>query len=351
MNMNIQEGAVPYAERHLITDSGFALIWPFINVPKGNGPYELFLDTNALSDTRWANEIPKPIRERAILNPFFALMEEWLSNEQFRANPFERIEAFIGPLEAMGLQFRKNFAGEQADLLALNHSQLCNQCSLLFPNIAIVKSLLREKISSDAALSRVRELVMSDIPKFSGCLMFMALAVLLKSRQSMKLQGDDIPAYSYLQSFLAFQQKKGEMDRINIPYLRNRSGDLTLWYLLPMLLQRNYQFAGEPVVVTQDKALHRLIFRLLPPTLHSSRAVNFSVDPGEVDIALLNSIAEVLSGIEVSANQTLPERTRRMKLQFDLAAKLCTYSEESQALMDAWETWYRPGADLAMQLG
>ena len=178
--------------------------------------------------------------------------------------------------------------------------------------------------------------------------MFIALTLLLKSRQSMKLRNDDCPAYSYLQSFLDFQKKKGEIDRINIPYLRNRSGDLTLWYLLPLLIQHGYELVGEPVVVTADKALHRLMFRVLPPVLHESRAVAFSVDPREVDECISNPIQELMSGLAVSPNLGPAERNRRLKLQYDLAAQHCLFDEERQELMLAWKSWTQPGTGLEM---
>lgn len=60
---------VPYEDRCVLTPSGSAVVWPFMNASKGQGPYELFLDTNALTKTRWAVELPRDIAERSILNP------------------------------------------------------------------------------------------------------------------------------------------------------------------------------------------------------------------------------------------------------------------------------------------
>lgn len=50
--------AVPYGERCVLTPSGCAVVWPFLNAKKGDGPYELFLDTNALSKVDWARQLP-----------------------------------------------------------------------------------------------------------------------------------------------------------------------------------------------------------------------------------------------------------------------------------------------------
>lgn len=52
--------------------------------------------------------------------------------------------------------------------------------------------------------------------------MLTALGTLLKGSQSLKLADDSKPAFSYLDSFLAFQPgQKDETDHINVPYLRN----------------------------------------------------------------------------------------------------------------------------------
>lgn len=51
-SMRMTEFAVPYNQRYLATSTGTALVWPFLNAEKGDGPYELFLDTNSLSKTK-----------------------------------------------------------------------------------------------------------------------------------------------------------------------------------------------------------------------------------------------------------------------------------------------------------
>lgn len=342
--------AVPYGDRYLPVDGGIALIWPYANLGKGAGPYELFLDTNALNKTRWAGRLPSELREKAILNPWPALMEQWLSNPEFREKPSARIEGMIAPLADMGIRFREGFADEQTALLRKNETQLRTQCSLLFPYVAIMKSLVREKGSPEDAVARLRELTQADVPRFAACIMLTALAVVLKSRQSLRFAGDDNPAYSYLESFLAFQpgRKKGETDRINVPYLRNRAGDLSLWYAVPMLLQQGYRLVGEPVVVTGDKALHRVIFRALPPLWHENRRIAFTIDPEVLDEASRSKIAEAVAGLRIRQALTDEERARRMKTLFDLAKSWCIHPEERDALDEALHEWWKPGDGLEL---
>ncbi len=80
---------IPYAARceRLPPSGTTALVWPFVNVAKGEGPYELFLDTNALARTEWAEQLPAAERVRYTLNPWPALMEQWMSNQKLRESP------------------------------------------------------------------------------------------------------------------------------------------------------------------------------------------------------------------------------------------------------------------------
>lgn len=336
---------VRYQDRYLITDSGTALVWPFLNVAKGEGPYELFLDTNALSKTQWVGQLPTEILQRAVVNPWPALMEQWLSNPAFRGNATQRIQDMVAPLADLGVRFRPGFAQEQTTLLSKNEKLWRYQCSLLFPYVAIMKSLLREKVSPADALARLDTFVSADVPRFAGSIMLMALAVLLKSKQSLKLPGASKPAYSYLASFLAFQptRKKEETDRINIPYLRNRSGDLSLWYAVPTLRQHGYDFIGEPVLVTADNALHRVILRVISPVLHETGMAGFYVASGALDDAMQARILEAAQNIRVRQSPTPSEMTRRLETQFRLAQEWCEHAEERQALDEAWLDWCKPG--------
>jgi len=124
-----------------------------------------------------------------------------------------------------------------------------------------------------------------DIPRFTSAMMLVALGTLLKSNQSLKLVGDLKPAFSYLDSFLAFQPgQKDETDHINVPYLRNRAGDLNLWLSLPLLRQQGYpkleEHIGEHRQIKAD--LGRLTQRV--------------VEGADIDQELLGLIREWIIG-------------------------------------------------------
>lgn len=96
--MQITNPPVPYADRYIRTSSGTAVVWPFLNAEKGSGPYELFLDTNALTNVQWFAQLPVEIRRKCVINPWPALQEQWLSNPQFRESTSDRINAMIEAL-------------------------------------------------------------------------------------------------------------------------------------------------------------------------------------------------------------------------------------------------------------
>ncbi|KAL0630445.1 hypothetical protein Q9L58_010708, partial [Maublancomyces gigas] len=342
---------VPYEDRYVLTPSGSAVVWPFLNATKGNGPYELFLDTNALSKVEWAGQLPQAIRDQSILNPWPALLEQWLSNPEFRADPVNRIDVMTKALVNQGFTFRKNFATEQVALLRKNEAALKTQFSLIFPYVVFMKSLLSKKMSVDDALAQLDRIGQADVPRFTSNLMLTALGVVLKSQQALKLTGDNKTAYSYLDSFLAFQSgQKGESNHITMPYLRNRAGDLNLWLILPVLNQQGYTFVGTPAVVTGDKVLHRLILRVLPPLLHESRQTSFSILPEGLEDAQCRKILQVVKTVQVRDNLTSEQRTRRMAALFELAQEFCANDDEKTILDVAWREWCLPGLERAIQL-
>ncbi|MGN3935898.1 hypothetical protein ABVB18_11845 [Xanthomonas citri pv. mangiferaeindicae] len=348
--MNCTEQSVPYAARceRLPPSGTFAIVWPFVNLARGVGPYELFLDTNALARTEWAGQIPANERSRYCLNPWPALVEQWLSNPALRndPDPAARVEAMLGKLAGHGFLFRPSFASEQIALLRKNEAALRHQFSLIFPYVAIMKSLVSEKVPPEDALAKLDHVMQADVPRFTGLAMLLALCVQLKARQSLKLDGDSKPAYSYLDSFLSFQPcKKDELDHINVPYLRNRAGDLNLWLSVPMLRQAGYSFVGTPALVTEDKALHRVVLRTLPSVQTESRAVAFCVHPGELAADVCAKVVAAVTSVEVRGAMTPKVREERLRRLFELAAGLCARPEERAALEETWGTWCLPGMD------
>lgn len=127
-------------------------------------------------------------------------------------------------------------------------------------------------------MQRLEHIVQQDIPRSGPLITLTALGTLLKAQQSLKLTDDPQPAFSYLESFLAFQPgRKDETDYMNVPYLRNRAFDLNLWLTLPVLRQHGYRFEGIPAIVTRDRVLHRLILRVIPPIWRENLIMDFSL--------------------------------------------------------------------------
>jgi len=342
--MQILNQAVPYPERCVRTSSGTTVVWPFLNAEKGSGTYELFLDTNALGNVQWFAQLPTEVRMKCVINPWPALQEQWFSNPQFREATQDRINAMVEGLAKLGAPFRDRFAQQQEHILRKNDAALRTQFSLIVPYVAIMKSLLAQKLPAQEALQRLEFMAKQDIPRFTSATMLTALGILLKSAQSLKLTDDSKPAFSYLDSFLAFQPgKKDETDHINVPYLRNRAGDLNLWLSLPLLRQLRYRFLGTPAIVTGDRALHRLIVRVIPPVLQSSLTMGFSLSPEGLPMSLCQRITTIAAAVQVRTNPTGEEQLARMSTLYKLAKACCADGRERQALDEVFSEWWRPG--------
>lgn len=349
--MQITNQIVPYADRCIHTTSRTAVVWPFLNADKGPGPYELFLDTNALTNVQWFAQLPAEIRTKCVINPWPALQEQWLSNPLFRESTSDRINSMIEPLVRLGASFRGNFTQEQEHLLRKNDEALRSQFSMVIPYVAIMKSLLAQKAPAEEALDRLEAMAQQDIPRFTSAMMLIALGTLLKGSQSLKLAEDSKPAFAYLDSFLAFQPgQKDETDYMNVSYLRNRAGDINLWLTLPLLRQLGYRFVGTPVIVTGDRALHRLIVRVIPPVLNANLNMGFTLLPEGLPTTLCQKIMTIVASVQVRENPTVKERLTRMSSLFDLAKDCCTDVRERQALDQVFSDWWVPGFDKKIDL-
>lgn len=315
-----------------------------MNTEKGQGPYELFLDTNALKNVQWFEQLPREIRTKCVINPWPALLEQWLSNPQFQEATVDRINGMVEGLARLGAPFRNQFAQEQERLMRKNDAALRTQFSLIIPYIVIMKSLMSQRLTADEVLKRLEGILQQDIPRFASIMMLIALGALLKGDQSLKLTGDSKPAFSFLDSFLAFHPgKKDELDHMNIPYLRNRAGDLNLWLCLPQLQQLGYRFVGTPAVVTEDRILHRLIIRTISPALQTNSVMAFSLSSEGLPEALCQKIVSIASSGRIRSISTAKEQLNRMINLFSLAKECCTQDREQQAVDQIFREWWRPG--------
>lgn len=336
--------AVPYLQRCLRTESGTAVIWPFINVKRSGGEVELFLDNNALTRSDWLSELPDDLLRDCVVNPWMAIQEQWFSNPCFRNDSKIRIDGWIDNLAQYGVKFRTGYASDQVQFLMKNEEALRRQFSSVVPFVAIMKCLLSQKMTDDESLARLTEMGQSDIPRFTGAIALTALVVALKKQQSFKWESDPKPAYSYLASFLNFHPAdKAESDYMNVPYLRNRAGDLNMWLALPLLRQLGYPIGGHSALVTGDKALHRVIFRVIPPVMTPTGMTGFSVAPNELGQEAFDRVAGVVRSLQIRGMPTLDEQLARMKTVFNLAKALTNDLRERDALDEVYSEWWLPG--------
>lgn len=341
--------AVPYLQRCQRTKSGTAVIWPFLNVKRGRGELELFLDNNALTRSEWLSELPEDLLRDCVVNPWMAIQEQWFSNPCFRKDPETRIDGWIDNLARYGVKFRTGYSSDQVQLLMKNEKALRRQFSSVVPFVAIMRCLLSQKMPVDESLARLTEMGQSDIPRFTGAIALTALGVALKKQQSFKCESDPKPAYSYLSSFLDFHPAdKDESDYMNVPYLRNRAGDLNMWLALPVLRQLGYSIGSHCALATGDKALHRVIFRAIPPVMTPDGVTSFSVAPNELSQEAFDRVAQVILSLEARGKPTLDEQRARMKTVFNLAKAWTNDQRERDALDEVFSEWWLPGHGVAI---
>src|SRR6185436_15508842 len=125
---------------------------------------------------------------------------------------------------------------------------------------------------------------------------------------------------------------------INVPYLRNRAGDLNLWMGLPLLWHSGYQFVGNPAIVTNDKALHRVIVRAIPPVLQETRSTSFSLSQ-DLPSPLPDRIIAMIKQVQPRTSPSPAEQMTRMTNLFELAKSCCADAREQAALDEVYREW------------
>jgi hypothetical protein len=320
------------------------MIWPFINVPRSEGPYELFLDNNALITSRWFTELQGSIKNRTVLSLFHALSEQWLSNPSFKENAAERIEKFITPFINEGVLFENSYAVKWARLLEINDKESKAQWMISYLYIVLLYRIVSSKNDNKIPKQLLVSLRLIDVPRFNGCIMLCTLADYLKENKEIKLVGDSKTAFSYISSFVALHTNNKNESSMDEKYLRNRAGDLSIWLYLPMLIHNNYEKAGEPVVVTQDTVLKKLIFRCLPSVMTVDGRMAFSFDEGSFESNHSEQIKQ-----RILANTCIPNPPADRKEQFEKLKRLKTHVIEGAEptliaeVHNVWDEWLAPG--------
>lgn len=67
-------------------------------------------------------------------------------------------------------------------MLLKNDAALRTQFSLIIPYIAIMKSLLAQKLPAEQALQRLEVIVQNDIPRLTSAMMLTALGILAEGQ-------------------------------------------------------------------------------------------------------------------------------------------------------------------------
>lgn len=338
---------VPYPERILEILRGPALVWPYYNIRRGEGPFEIAPDSNSYRNPNWVEQLPSSMpRHKVIVNLLPALTEEWLANEKFRIDPERWILDIVARYEERGVCFRGNYATEIANMLRENSDALRYNWTLLFFYVAIIKKLLERRNIEDA----MRELVKvsnADVPRAGMMLSLGALCLFLKGRQRLCLPGDSKPAYSFVQRFFAFQPgRKGEVDHLSVAYLRNRSLDLGMYYFFPAMTSLGQRALGETVIATHDVPLRHLFFRILPFLFDPARApaIPTSIAQGEFapddGLAFVAWRSQLNQHFEPPLNQG--QKLGRLENLAKYAKGLCERTAEKDALDEVWHKWAVP---------
>lgn len=335
---------IPFSDRCIELQSGVTLIWPFINKTKGHGPYELHLDNNALIRGSWIKELPETFKGKVVISPFHALCEQWVSNPSFCENTVSRINALITPFVQAGIVFDNDYAEKLSLILANNDEALRTQWMLTYLYAVLLYRLVFASRDDETPKQLLSTLKDNNVPMFNGCIMLCTLADYLTENKNIKLEGDNASAFSYISSFVALHTSNKNESLIDENYLRNRAGDLSMWLSLPMLMHNNYQAAGESVVVTQDKALKKLILRCFPAVLHSTGKMALSFDERCFES---KNAQEIRRRIELNKGHVNPAPDREKKLEKMNSLKLHVLRDASSALTSAveqtWNDWLVPG--------
>jgi hypothetical protein len=117
-----------------------------------------------------------------------------------------------------------------------------------------------------------------------------------------------------------------------------------------LLRQHGYRFAGTPAIVTGDRALHRLIVRVIPPVLQKNPTMCFSLSPEGLPESLRQRIVTTASSVQVRANPTAAQQLARVSNLFALAKAFCAEEPERDALEQVFTQWWRPGFGMQMDL-
>lgn len=335
---------IPFDKRNIHLPSGFSLIWPFRNKATGQGPYELVLDNNAFINANWFKELPEFIASRSIISPFHAVQEQWVSNEQFRANTEQRVDGLLQNFTKKGIKFSADYSSRIRNQLQKEDGAIRAEWMLSYLYVILLYRIVTAKKDDSLPSELLSSLKQENIPAFNGCIILCSLAEHLRKNQGLKMSGDTKPAFSYISSFVALHKKAKQEHCVNEHYLRNRAGDLSMWLSIPALTQNKYKKAGELVAVTRDTALSKLIFRCIPfvSTPDGRMAVSFDNSAFEPSHATAIE-ALIAQNIVVREFAKSPqEKLARLK-QLKMHVTKGASNDVTRSVDLVWKEWLEPG--------
>lgn len=340
----MERADIPFSERSIDLPSGVSLIWPFRNQPIGTGPYELFLDNNAFIRARWLRELPDFMASKSIISPFHALLEQWVSNATFRNDPEQSVDELIKGFTDSGVIFPRGYSKQVVNLLQENCSATRAQWMLSYLYVVLLFRIVTAKKNDEGPSKLLSSLKHNNVPMFNGCIAICSLADYLRNHKGLKLLGDSKPAFSYVSSFIAFHGNSKDEDSVDEGYLRNRAGDLSMWLSLPGLIQNGYEEAGEPVVVTQDNALKKLIFRCIPFVRTPNGLMATSFDKRSFESGHADAIEKLIR--KNSGRVAPPKNREEMLKRLDCLRKHVVKGAANDLVSTVdhvWEAWVKPG--------
>ncbi|AVH45540.1 hypothetical protein [Agrobacterium tumefaciens] len=343
------ETPVLHSQRIVRLSDGSALIWPYYNLPVTAGPWEIAVDSNRLERTQWVGNLRQQIPTADFTVDLFpALAEKWLASPAFRLDTINQIQVIIDRYKKGGVDFPVDYVTNISAELETRQDALRYQWTLIFFYVAVLKKIIDIR-DTEQAMERLVLFSTADVPRASALLSLGALCLFLKTRQSVRLTDDPHSGYSHVQRFFSFQPgRKGEEDHINQSYLRNRGLDLALFYFWPVRDIQNRKPKAQPVVITEDKALYSLVFRMLPLMYlpkQSGPAIPVAIALDELPLSQRVAFESLRSRINVSFEPPCDGKVRRQRLEnlYLQARALADRNEEQSALETIWQDWCLPG--------
>ncbi|WP_153711437.1 hypothetical protein [Eikenella corrodens] len=315
---------IPYEQRCIeLSPSGTCFIWPYCNKKRESSKLELILDNNALVRANdWLKDIQNINNRRRVqlhetdyfginVSLYLAFVEQYLSNKNYAADIVSRTDLFIKPFKDLGIPFADDFSSDIDKLLTNNEKQIRTDWMMSYLYVVLLYRITFAKKEDKKPFELLRQLKNKNVPCFSSLIMLCCLAEFLNKNQNIKMINDDKPAYSYVSNFMSTKSSQKGENSLAEEYFRNRAGDLSFWLAIPKLLQHNYQPMGELMIVTNDKALKKLIFRCFPFVWQDDKKMRVSFDKNSFDE---NSSEKIISLIDENLWEFTPPSSDEEKV-------------------------------------